>query len=111
MSALLETKQTELEAVGPAFTREKMLEMRSKTRGIINQIAASVRPGMVEEDAVEMAKGLLAAQDMTRGWHDVYVRFGSNTRFHASQGRKLQSSSTTLGIHASRRHTVAAGVS
>lgn len=79
MSALLETKQTELEAVGPAFTREKMLEMRSKTRGIINQIAASVRPGMVEEDAVEMAKGLLAAQDMTRGWHDVYVRFGSNT--------------------------------
>jgi len=34
---------------------------------------------MVEEDAVEMAKDLLAELDMVKGWHDVYVRFGSNT--------------------------------
>jgi hypothetical protein len=79
MSAVLESKQTEYEGVGPAFTKEKMLEMRAKTRGVINQIAAYVKPGMVEEDAVEWAKNLLAEHDMVRGWHDVYVRFGSNT--------------------------------
>jgi Xaa-Pro aminopeptidase len=78
MSDVME-KQSALEAVGPAFTREQMLLMRGKTRRIINQIAAAVKPGMVEEDAVEMAKNLLAENDMVRGWHDVYVRFGTNT--------------------------------
>ena len=79
MSAVLQDQQSALEAVGPAFTKEQMLKMRGKTRAIINQIAAHVKPGMVEEDAVEWAKELLAANDMVRGWHDVFVRFGSNT--------------------------------
>jgi Xaa-Pro aminopeptidase len=79
MSAVLEHDQETLEAVGPAFTKEQMLAMRGKTRGIIYQIAAAVKPGMVEEDAVAMAKEILATHDMVRGWHDVYVRFGSNT--------------------------------
>jgi Xaa-Pro aminopeptidase len=79
MSAVLEEKQTSYEGVGPAFTKEKMLEMRAKTRAIINAIPGFVKPGMVEEDAVAQARELLAANDMVRGWHDVYVRFGSNT--------------------------------
>lgn len=79
MSAVLEDKQISYEAVGPSFTKEKMLEMRGKTRDIINQIAGFVKPGMLEEDAVQQAKDLLAANDMVRGWHDVYVRFGTNT--------------------------------
>jgi hypothetical protein len=79
MSAVIEDTQTKLEAVGPAFTKEQMLLMRGKVRAIIHQIAAAVKPGMVEEDAVEMAKNLLAENDMVRGWHDVYVRFGTNT--------------------------------
>ncbi len=68
-----------LEAVGAAFDEEKMLFVRERTRNAIHQIAARVKPGMVEEDAVEMAKDLLANLDMLKGWHDVYVRFGSNT--------------------------------
>lgn len=72
-------KQSQLEAVGPAFIKDKMLEMRAKTRGTIHAIAAACKPGMVEEDAVAMAKDLLVAGDMVRGWHDVYVRFGANT--------------------------------
>jgi len=79
MSAVLEDKQAELEAVGPAFTKEQMLAMRGKVRAVIHEIAAQVKPGMVEEDAVAMAKEILAGKDMVRGWHDVYVRFGSNT--------------------------------
>jgi len=68
-----------LEDVGAAFTVEKMLFVRDRTRRAIHAIAARVTPGMVEEDAVEMAKDLLAGLDMIKGWHDVYVRFGSNT--------------------------------
>ena len=56
-----------------------MLFVRARTRKAIHEIAARVSPGMVEEDAVEMAKDLLAGLDMVKGWHDVYVRFGSNT--------------------------------
>ncbi len=78
MTEVLE-KQTELEAVGPAFLKDKMLEMRAKTRNTIHAIAAACKAGMVEEDAVAMAKDLLAEGDMVRGWHDVYVRFGTNT--------------------------------
>ncbi len=79
MSELLDDQQATLEAVGPAFVKEKMLEMRGKTRAAIHAIASACKPGMVEEDAVAMARDLLAANDMIRGWHDVYVRFGSNT--------------------------------
>jgi hypothetical protein len=72
------TKQ-QLEAVGTPFTVAKMLEVRRMTRDALHEIAAAVKPGMVEEDAVEMGKDILAARSMLRGWHDVYVRFGSNT--------------------------------
>ncbi|MGP8233347.1 MAG: M24 family metallopeptidase [Methylovirgula sp.] len=72
-------KQSQLEAVGPAFLKDKMLEMRAKTRATIHAVAAKCKPGMVEEDAVAMAKEILAEGDMVRGWHDVYVRFGPNT--------------------------------
>ena len=72
-------KKPDFEAVGEAFDSAKMFEQRDRTRAAIGAIAAAVHPGMVEEDAVEMAKGLLAERKMLRGWHDVYVRFGTNT--------------------------------
>ena len=71
--------QSRLEAVGSAYDPQHLLAVRDKTRAAIKTIAAAVRPGMVEEDAVEMARDILAAEGMVRGWHDVYVRFGSNT--------------------------------
>ena len=70
---------TDLERVGAAFAADTMLSVRDKTRAAIHAIAAQCHPGMVEEEAVEMAKGILKAAGMRRGWHDVYVRFGSNT--------------------------------
>jgi hypothetical protein len=72
-------EQSDLEKVGSAFSKEQMLAIRDKTRAAIHLIASKVKPGMVEEDAVAMAKDILAAQGMLRGWHDVYVRFGANT--------------------------------
>lgn len=71
--------QEQLEAVGAPFTVAKMLEVRQMTRDAIHEIAAAVRPGMLEEDAVAMGKDVLAKRSMLRGWHDVYVRFGPNT--------------------------------
>ena len=68
-----------LEEVGPAFVQERMLAVRDLTRAAIHEIKSRVKPGMVEEDAVEMAQEILAAQGMVQGWHDVYVRFGTNT--------------------------------
>jgi Xaa-Pro aminopeptidase len=73
------TPMLSLEKVGAAFSPEQMLLVRAKTRAAIHAIAARVKPGMVEEDAVEMAKEILKADGMLRGWHEVYVRFGSNT--------------------------------
>ncbi|HUO21567.1 MAG TPA: M24 family metallopeptidase [Caulobacteraceae bacterium] len=72
-------KQSDFEAVGEAFSLKQMFEQRDRTREVIGAIAAAVKPGMVEEDAVDMAKGMLAERKMLRGWHDVYVRFGTNT--------------------------------
>ena len=67
------------EKVGPAFATETMLAVRTMTRNAIHEIAARCRPGMVEEDAVEMARDILAGHGMLQGWHDAYVRFGTNT--------------------------------
>ena len=75
----METQTRPEEAVGPHFTREAMLETRRLTLDAIRDIASHIRPGMVEEDAVELARDLLGDAGMLRGWHDVYVRFGANT--------------------------------
>jgi len=70
---------SDLERVGVDFSAATMLSVREKTRAAIHSIAAQCEPGMVEEAAVEMAKGVLKQAGMQRGWHDVYVRFGTNT--------------------------------
>lgn len=71
--------QGDLEKNGAAFDATQLLHVRSLTRDAIARIAASVRPGMLEEQAVEQARDILAEAGMLRGWHDVYVRFGRNT--------------------------------
>jgi len=67
------------ERVGPAFTVDGMLVARRRTRDAIRAIAASVRPGMVEEEAVERAKQFLVDAGMHPSWHPTRVRFGPNT--------------------------------
>lgn len=68
-----------IEAVGENYDRQIMLEVRERTRRAIHAIAARISPGMVEEDAVVMARSLLAEAELLRGWHGTYVRFGANT--------------------------------
>lgn len=67
------------ERVGPAFSVDGMLRARQKTRQAIKDISAQVVPGMVEEDAVKMAKQVLVDSGMALSWHPTRLRFGSNT--------------------------------
>lgn len=67
------------ERVGPAFSVDGMLVARNKTRAAIAAIAARVQAGMVEEDAVAMAKQILLDAGLTLSWHPTRVRFGRNT--------------------------------
>ncbi|MNR80589.1 Metallopeptidase family M24 [compost metagenome] len=67
------------ERVGPAFSVDGMLQARAKTREAIRAIAALIRPGMVEEGAVDMAKRTLIASGLDLTWHPTRIRFGSNT--------------------------------
>lgn len=71
--------QGKIEAVGGQYDAAQMLEVRKKTWAAIREIAAGITPGMLEEDAIEWAKDVLAGHGMLRGWHGVYVRFGGNT--------------------------------
>ena len=67
------------ERVGPAFSVEGMLLARNKTREAVAEIADRVKPGMVEEDAVEMAKRVMLDAGLALSWHPTRVRFGRNT--------------------------------
>lgn len=67
------------ERVGPAFSVDGMLLARQKTRQVIRDISALVLPGMVEEDAVAMAKQVMIDSGLKLSWHPTRVRFGSNT--------------------------------
>lgn len=69
----------DMERVGPAFTVDGMLAARNKTRQAIGDIAARMQPGMIEEDAVAIAKQILLASGMALSWHPTRVRFGRNT--------------------------------
>jgi methionyl aminopeptidase len=68
-----------LEGTGDAFDLARFMEMRALTRAAVNDIAAKVEVGMVEEEARAMARDLLAERGMRRGWHQILVRFGPNT--------------------------------
>jgi methionyl aminopeptidase len=67
------------ERIGPAFSVQGMEEARDETRKAIAAIAARIRPGMVEEDAVAMAKEVIRSQGHALSWHPTRVRFGKNT--------------------------------
>lgn len=64
---------------GANYDVAQMMEARRRTRQAIHLIADQVRPGMVEEDACAMAREILKGEELLRGWHGVFVRFGMNT--------------------------------
>lgn len=71
--------KAQVEAVGEHYDTEMMLLVRRKTRQAMHNIAAAIRPGMLEEEAMELARRTLQDAQMLRGWHGIHVRFGPNT--------------------------------
>jgi methionyl aminopeptidase len=67
------------ERVGPAFSVDGMLLARQKTRQAVQDISVLIEPGMVEEDAVALAKKTLVNSGLELSWHPTRVRFGINT--------------------------------
>jgi hypothetical protein len=67
------------EGVGTTFSMPAMLRARRRTVDAVNSIAATIAPGMTEENAVETAQTMLEAMGMDRLWHKTLVRFGSQT--------------------------------
>jgi methionyl aminopeptidase len=73
------TTEIDYEATGPNYAAEKLLDVRERLHQAIGAISAKITPGMVEEDAVAMAREMLGELGMRKGWHRVIVRFGPNT--------------------------------
>jgi len=71
--------QQKNEAVGGNYDAEMMMLTREKTRRAMYDIAAAIRPGMLEEAAMQLARQTLKAAGLLRGWHGIHVRFGINT--------------------------------
>lgn len=69
----------DLERVGPAFSSARLMEAREKTWRAMNELAALIRPGMLEEEAYELAKSMFAQHGAPKAWHRPHVRFGINT--------------------------------
>ena len=68
-----------LEKTGPNFSHEALMMARKNTKEAIGLIAKAISPGMLEEDARQMAKETLDRLGSQKGWHKILVRFGGNT--------------------------------
>ena len=79
VNLMTDTSTNPAERVGPAFSVDGMLLARQKTQQAIRDISGKIVPGMLEEDAVAMAKQVLLDSGLGLSWHPTRVRFGSNT--------------------------------
>jgi Xaa-Pro aminopeptidase len=67
------------EAIGAAFSMPVMLRAQARTWEGLRQIAAQIRPGMAERQAIDQAEATLQALGMDRLWHKTWIRFGDQT--------------------------------
>ena len=67
------------EAVGAAYSIDSMRHAQAMTWRAIEELSKQIKPGMLESEARELGKRVLADLDMQRIWHPLLVRFGANT--------------------------------
>ncbi|MFK0379052.1 M24 family metallopeptidase [Pandoraea sp. NPDC090278] len=73
------TELVRREAVGTKYSVEAMQRAQALTWEATEKIAAMIKPGMRESEAVAASKTLLGTLGMDRIWHPVLIRFGENT--------------------------------
>ncbi|VVE26889.1 M24 family metallopeptidase [Pandoraea commovens] len=73
------TELVRREAVGTKYSVETMQRAQALTWEATEKIAAMIKPGMRESEAIAASKTLLGTLGMDRIWHPVLIRFGENT--------------------------------
>jgi Xaa-Pro aminopeptidase len=71
-----------IEKTGADFSAEALTGARRRTQEAISLIAGKITPGMMEDEARQMAKEELIRLGSRRGWHKILIRFGVNTIKH-----------------------------
>jgi Xaa-Pro aminopeptidase len=67
------------EAVGAGFSISAMIRARDLTFEAVEKIGAAIKPGMTEEEALDLAQQILEDLRMERLWHRNIIRFGEST--------------------------------
>lgn len=67
------------EAVGPNYSLQALRDAQAMSWEALSRIAALVRPGMRESEAVAAGHGILDDLGMERAWHPLLIRFGADT--------------------------------
>lgn len=67
------------EKVGCNFVEHSLLQAQSKTWLAIDQVAAAIRPGHTEAEALVFLKECLKVLGYKKMWHPPQIRFGVNT--------------------------------
>jgi Xaa-Pro aminopeptidase len=75
----MDTNIESLENIGPGFSVDAMMTARRKTKEAVALIAGGIKPGMLEEDARQVARETLERLGSHKGWHKTLIRFGTNT--------------------------------
>ena len=68
-----------LEATAEDVLPVQILDVRTKTRAALREIAGRITPGMSEDSGRTLASTVLGDAGLRKGWHKILVRFGQNT--------------------------------
>lgn len=68
-----------LEATAETVLPLQILDVRTRTRAALREIAGRITPGMSEESGRKLAATVLREAGLRKGWHKILVRFGQNT--------------------------------
>jgi Xaa-Pro aminopeptidase len=67
------------EVSGTAFKPESLVTAQQRSWKLLQEIAAAIEPGMIEADALAMAKKKFEEWGIEKLWHATKIRFGKNT--------------------------------
>jgi methionyl aminopeptidase len=73
------SNREKLEATGEGVLPRQILDVRSRTRDALREIARLITPGMPEDTGRTLAATVLRDAGLRKGWHKILVRFGQNT--------------------------------
>jgi Xaa-Pro aminopeptidase len=73
------TQPPSREAVGAPYSIDTIRAAQAKSWEALHAIAAIVRPGMTEAQAIARGEVILREMGMDLAWHPLLIRFGANT--------------------------------